>query len=376
MAYPALSIVMPCHNRAYDLARVLDSYEEQSGEGTFELIAVDDASQDETYDLLKSYNPTRFTIRVERLYVNQGPAAARNKGISLARAPLILFVGDDIVPDRNLVRGHIAAHRRYRENNDAVLGYVAWPDSMPVNTLMRHIDGMGAEQFSYYYLKDGEAYDFRHFYTANISIKKEFLYRLDRWFDTDFPYAAFEDVELAYRLSKNGLRIVYSSHLSGEHYHYHNIWTFSNRQYRSGLMACVLAKKHPETAKIVVGRSFWLRSAYWRALAAAGRYPSSDTDWLESETLHLLSAYEWKKNPLIDQLYLRVLNYYYQKGLIYGNFGETPLARRIHDVFARRALIPGLSWFFNESERIQGWVPEDQGPWILNRFSTSNNSLT
>ena len=372
MPYPALSIIMPCHNRAYDLVNVLNAYQAQAGEETFELIAVDDASQDSTYNLLKSYQPDRFTIRVERLYTNQGPAAARNKGISLARAPLILFVGDDIVPDRNLVRGHVAAHRRYREENYAVLGHVSWPGSMPVNTLMRHIDGTGAEQFSYYYLRDGEAYDFRHFYTANISVKKDFLQRLDRWFDTDFPYAAFEDVELAYRLSKAGLQIVYSAHLSGQHYHYHNIWTFSKRQYRSGLMACVLAKKHPETAKIVVGKSFWLRSSYWRALATVRGYDSRDTDWLESETLHLLSAYEWNKNPLLDLLYLRVLNYYYQKGLIYGNFGETPIARRIHDAFAQRALISSLAWFFNESERIQGWVPKDHGSWVFNRFSKSN----
>ena len=363
---------MPCHDRAYDLQRVLNAYEAQTGEEAFELIAIDDASRDETYDLLKAYIPSRFTIRAERLYTNQGPAAARNKGISLARAPLILFVGDDIVPDQDLVRGHIAAHRRYREANDAVLGHVAWPTSMPVNTLMRHIDGVGAEQFSYHYLRDGETYDFRHFYTANISVKKEFLLRLDRWFDTDFPYAAFEDVELSYRLSKKGLRIVYSQHLAGEHYHYHNIWTFSKRQYHSGLMACVLAKKHPETAKIVIGKSFWPRKYYWRVLSALRNYSSSDTDRLESETLRLLSAYEWEKNPFIDTLYLRVLNYYYYKGLIYGNFGETPLARRIHNVFARRALIPGLSWFFHESERIQGWLPKDHGPWILDRFSRSN----
>jgi hypothetical protein len=137
-------------------------------------------------------------------------------------------------------------------------------------------------------------------------------------------------------------------------------------------MACVLAKKHPETAKIVVGKSFWLRSSYWRALATVRGYDSRDTDWLESETLHLLSAYEWNKNPLLDLLYLRVLNYYYQKGLIYGNFGETPIARRIHDAFAQRALISSLAWFFNESERIQGWVPKDHGSWVFNRFSKSN----
>jgi glycosyltransferase involved in cell wall biosynthesis len=367
MSAPAISIIMPCYNRAHDLQKALQAYDEQNIDEPFELIAVDDASTDATYQLLSSLHPINYTLRAERLEKNQGPAAARNRGLSLAAAPLVLFTGDDILPHRDLVRGHLAAHRRYRDREIAVLGRVEWPANAPVNTLMTHIDGMGQEQFSYYYLQDGQEYDFRHLYTANISLKKDFLVSQKKWFDTDFPYAAFEDVELAYRLSKQGLRIVYSSFPLGYHYHYHNVWTFSTRQYRSGLMACLLVKKHPEMAHHVMGKSWPYRTFYWRLLSAIRNYPVESTAWLETETLHLLNAMEWSSHKLLDILYLKALNYFYYKGLIYGTFGEgTTLAGHVHAVYAHRILLPLLSWFFHESERLEEPIPENHGKWVLN----------
>jgi glycosyltransferase involved in cell wall biosynthesis len=370
MSAPAISIIMPCYNRAHDLQRALQAYDEQIVDQPFELIAVDDASTDSTYALLSSYHPFHYALHVERLEVNQGPAAARNRGLSLAAAPLVMFTGDDILPHPDLVRGHLAAHRRYRAREMAVLGRVEWPGDAPVNTLMTHIDGVGQEQFSYYYLRDGQEYDFRHLYTANISLKRDFLVSQEKWFDTDFPYAAFEDVELAYRLSKQGLRIVYSSILLGYHYHYHNVWTFSTRQYRSGLMACVLVKKHPEMAHHVMGKSWPYRTLYWRLLSSLRNYPAESAAWLEAETLHLLNALEWSSHKLLDPLYLKALNYFYYKGLIFGTFGEgSVLAKRVHGVYAHRILLPLLAWFFRESQRVGEPIPDDHGEWVLNSLS-------
>lgn len=341
---PAISLVMPCYNRAYDLARALAAYETQAGDEPFELVAIDDASTDQTYETLVAFRPTRFTLRVERQERNGGPAAARNRGVALCRAPLILFVGDDILPERSLVRGHLAAHRRHPAREIAILGRSAWPPDMPMNTLMTHIDGIGAQQFSYHYLKDGQEYDFRHLYTSNISLKRDFLTSLDKWFDTSFPYAAFEDVELSYRLAQRGLRILYARDLLGYHYHYHNIWTFSTRQYRMGLMACVLLKKHPEIEPVIIGRRWPLQKLWWSALARLGSASPEAAAQLEKDVLHLLSRFEWAAHPMLDQAYLRTLNYFYYKGLIHGAFGDGKQGQRVLAVFAERALRPVLGW--------------------------------
>jgi cellulose synthase/poly-beta-1,6-N-acetylglucosamine synthase-like glycosyltransferase len=44
-----LTLVMPCYNRARDLQRVLEAYDRQETDAPFEILAVDDASTDDTY---------------------------------------------------------------------------------------------------------------------------------------------------------------------------------------------------------------------------------------------------------------------------------------------------------------------------------------
>lgn len=334
----AISLVMPCYNRAHDLRKVLAAYENQKGGAPFEIIAIDDGSTDETFTLLSAYQPVRFSLRAMRQESNQGPAAARNLGIDLASAPLILFVGDDILPDPYMVSGHIIQHRRFPDPGTAILGRVQWPYDIPVNTLMQHIDGMGAQQFSYYYFKDEHEYDFRHFYTANISIKRNFLKSAGKAFDTGFQYAAFEDVELSYRLVQRGLRIIYSFLILGYHYHYHTIWTFSTRQYHTGLMACKLVQKHPKIIGRIMGRGWLLDWLGWISGALLRPGAPLLTPELENACLRWLSAHEWEPHPLLDEAYLTVLRYYFKKGLIDGIIKNPKLAGRVNYVHAQQTL--------------------------------------
>ncbi len=348
----AISAIMPCHNRAHDLLRTLNAYDRQRGVGPFELIAVDDGSTDHTWQILQSYEPNRFALKIIRQETNQGPAAARNRALAEASAPLILFVGDDILPDSCLIEGHLAAHRYYPQTQVSILGRVAWPSDLPVNTLMAHIDGIGAQQFSYHYMQDGHPYDFRHFYTANISLKTDLLQTQPHGFDTQFPYAAFEDAELSFRLAQQGMQIVYLSHLIGYHYHYHTIWTFALRQFRAGKMACLLARKHPPARKWLVGRGWPYRFLGWRLLASLQKYPAGDLESLENRAIHWASQHEWVSHPMLDRAYLTILSYFYMKGLVYGAYDAyEPLAdleasgraTQVAHILARRRLAPLLS---------------------------------
>ncbi len=232
----------------------------------------------------------------------------------------------------------------------AILGKVQWPNDLPVNTLMAHIDGIGAQQFSYHYFQDGRQYDYRHLYTANVSVKRNFLVSQEKLFDTDFEYAAFEDVELSYRLAKKGLRILYHSQLIGYHYHYHNIWTFSERMYLVGLMACKMIQKHPKTRNQILGRRWPFRIARWRLTSPFCVNSMDYVEKMETQLLHLSSSYEWRSHPNLDHLYLNILLYFFNKGLIYGTFGETHLARRILVLCASEYLSPLLKRFGKESE--------------------------
>jgi glycosyltransferase involved in cell wall biosynthesis len=347
---PALSLIMPCHDRAHDLARTLQGYERQSGDAPFEIVAVDDGSTDRTHELLRSYRPQRFTLRVERLERSGGPAGARNLALELVQAPLTLFVGDDIGPDPGLLAAHLAAHAHTPEPQVAVLGRIAWPDDMPVNTLMTHIDGVGAQQFSYHYFRDGTEYDYRHLYTSNVSLKTAFLRQTDARFDTEFPYAAMEDAELGYRLARHGLRIRFDASPVGYHYHYHTIWSFAVRQYRAGLMAAVLVQKHPELLHdLRVAKTRLLRWLAWLHRVDRAWHPRDRGEWLEEQALSLASSYEWTPHAQLDGLYLGVLDYFWQKGLIDAVFADPQRGARVRNAYAAAVLAPLLRGFIERA---------------------------
>lgn len=235
------SIVIPTHNRIAMLQRVLDALGRQEGTPDFEVIVIDDGSTDETERVLSQRKGIVFQSQV-----NAGPGRARNRGVSLARGRFVIFIGDDTVPERRFLAEHARTHA---ESGDdplvACVGYTGWPHDERVTAFMDYINDYGL-QFGYRLIKDGEIVPFNFFYTSNLSIDRQLL--ADNPFDTTFPSAAWEDIELAYRLEARGLKIRYNARAITRHYHQMNIDSFARRQYTVGKSGAIFYRKHPELA--------------------------------------------------------------------------------------------------------------------------------
>jgi glycosyltransferase involved in cell wall biosynthesis len=91
---PKFSILIPVFNRETLLARAVNSVLEQSFED-WELIIIDDCSTDNTLMVADSFSDKR--IKILRMPINSGPAAARNMGIKQARGKLISLLDSDDV---------------------------------------------------------------------------------------------------------------------------------------------------------------------------------------------------------------------------------------------------------------------------------------
>ena len=91
---PEVSVIIPTYNRRAMVREAIDSVLAQTAAG-FELIVVDDGSSDGTGEDLARFSAEHSdTIRIEHT-TNRGPAAARNRGVAMARAPLIAFLDSD-----------------------------------------------------------------------------------------------------------------------------------------------------------------------------------------------------------------------------------------------------------------------------------------
>jgi GT2 family glycosyltransferase len=219
MSVGKLSIVIPTYNRKDMLRRTLKAYRSQSAsEEIVEILVVDDGSSDGTDSVVAQSNEgSPIPIRCLR-QDNRGIGPARNHGIREARGEIVLFADDDIIPAANLVSEHLAWHRKYPEASVAVLGHVSWSPEVHPTPFMKWA-GLAGPLFDYHRLSPGMPVDVAHFYFNNTSLKTEFL-RENGTFDEDFRSYGYEDIELGYRLTKKGLRLLYNPDALGYHYKY------------------------------------------------------------------------------------------------------------------------------------------------------------
>lgn len=98
---PVVSVVMPAYNAATYLPNTVQSVLEQSFKD-LELLIVDDASSDHTFEVVEKLSATDSRITYIKLDENQGVANARNVGVQHSRGEYVAFLdSDDIwLPDK------------------------------------------------------------------------------------------------------------------------------------------------------------------------------------------------------------------------------------------------------------------------------------
>ncbi len=245
VAWPrSASVIIPTHNRLEQLRRVVAAVAAQERPWKLELdvVVVDDGSTDATWEWLRG---RPHGIRPHR-QENAGPARARNRGVQAATGEIVLFLGDDTVPEPGWLAAHLEAHRVLgHERPLAVLGYTGFPSGED-GPFSRWINEFGA-QFGYLLIDDAADVPFNFFYTSNVSLGRAFFLELGG-FREDFPAAAWEDIELAYRAVERGMRFIYRPVARTVHYHSMDPGTFRRRQEISGRSAAIFAALHPELA--------------------------------------------------------------------------------------------------------------------------------
>ena len=87
-----VTVIIPMHNSSKHIVKCLESVINQIYK-TIEIIVVDDASSDNSLELVKNINDNR--IKVIELKENIGAGIARNKGIEVATGDYIAFLDSD-----------------------------------------------------------------------------------------------------------------------------------------------------------------------------------------------------------------------------------------------------------------------------------------
>jgi len=241
---PKFSIIIPTFNKKDSLKFVLNNFFKQNyPKSQYEIIIVDDGSNDKTLQVIKKIRPTcnfkyfywpRKKIKVKeefkkfaKFYNRVGPA--RNIGIKHAQGKIVLFNDADILVTKNCLKKHQVYHQRY--SNIIVRGFRMFlPEKFNPNfekiENFSYLDKISSQEKPddemklhcrmYNLSKKG----WQRVVTSNLSIRKKYLEKVNG-FSRDFVFWGFEDVDLGYRLSKKlNLKFVWDDKIKVYHLHH------------------------------------------------------------------------------------------------------------------------------------------------------------
>src|SRR4051794_4343631 len=98
---PLVSVTIPAFNNQTTIAQAIQSVLDQTFTD-FEIIVVNDGSEDRTEEIVKQFNDPRITYVYQD---NQGGSQATNRALQLARGKYVaLFAADDICCPERLER--------------------------------------------------------------------------------------------------------------------------------------------------------------------------------------------------------------------------------------------------------------------------------
>jgi len=226
------SVIIPAYNAEKLLPACLSALLNQSVDASgYEIIVVDDGSSDNTSEIVKGFKSVRL-LRQK----NQGPAAARNEGVKHAKGNIILFTDSDCVPNGDWVEQMILPFKR---NND-IAGVKGTYKTKQRSLAARFVQIEYEDKYDL--LRKTEYIDFIDTYSA--AFKKNVFVEFGGY-DTSFPLACAEDVELSFRMSSKGYKMVYNPRAIVFHTHPSSFGSYFTKKYKFAYWRMLAVKKNP-----------------------------------------------------------------------------------------------------------------------------------
>jgi glycosyltransferase involved in cell wall biosynthesis len=192
MALPVVTVVVPVRNGADTIPACLGGLAEQTGAPAFEVVVVDNGSDDDTAAVAQRCAPGVRVVCEQR----RGSYAARNAGIAAADASVLAFTDADCVPEPGWLAGASAALER---GADLAAGRVVMQHSPRPSTVERYDSAV--------YLRQEDLVT-QHGWavTANLVVRRS-VFDAVGWFDSTLPSGG--DREFCQRAVAAGHRLEY-----------------------------------------------------------------------------------------------------------------------------------------------------------------------
>jgi len=238
------SIVIAVRNEKRLIKKCIESVFNQDFKDDFELIVVDGMSNDGTYEILEELKEKYDFKLLKNEKINA--AAGRNLGVKTSKGKYIAFIDGDAIPEKNWLKNIKSTFEKHEE----VIG-VGGPDLLPPDSTYKEQSigrimtsplarGGKLNPSTQHSLMEEEKY-VGHIPTCNLSLRKEVFDKVG-FFDEGFVKG--QDLELNYRITKKGFKLLYSPEIKVLHYRKNNIQSFAKQIYKWAKAKVAIIKKH------------------------------------------------------------------------------------------------------------------------------------
>ena len=217
---PLVSIIILNRNGAHHLRLLLKSISENTIYPNYEIIVVDNASDDESIEFLTSNN-FKFTISIIKNKYNETFSRANNQAAEIAKGEFLLFLNNDVDPLYGWLNELIKCALKYLPNLGSVGAKLIYPykKGTSLSYTIQHIGidfkmeknfirpynmGRGLEPFNE--ISDQTA-ERSALTAATLLIERKRFFEVDG-FDERFNYG-YEDVDLSLKLYAKGYKNIY-----------------------------------------------------------------------------------------------------------------------------------------------------------------------
>jgi len=304
-----ISVVIPTYRRRTSVERLLLALARQTlPSDTYEVIVSIDGSEDGTRELVETF-PAPYLLHA-LWQPNRGRAAACNTGVRAARGEVVVLLDDDMEPTPEFLAAHWRAHAG--DARQGVIGAVPVALDRSVPPVVEYIGGK-FNQHLQQLAQPGHQFKLRDFYSGNFSIRRDIL--LDAGlFDEAFKLYGNEDLELSLRLTKAGVRLVYSAEALAHQHYTKDFPALARDNLAKGQTAVLLAHKHPGMMDGLKLSTYRQGSRKWRALRA-GLLALSDV-WarMPEYVIQLMTRLEKRRPRRLNLYYTLALDYFYWLG--------------------------------------------------------------
>ena len=207
---PKASIIIPVYNKSIYTFNCLNSLLTTKNRSSFEVIVVDDASTDDTPQMMQEMKGVTY-IRSEK---NQSFVGSCNLGAKKARGEKILFLNNDTIVTDGWLDALLDTFGRFEKvglvgaklvypdgrlqeaggiifNDGSAMNFGKWDDpSLPPYNYVREVDYCSG---------------------AAICVLKKLFFEIGG-FDTRYSPAYYEDTDLAMEVRRRGYRVLYQPH--------------------------------------------------------------------------------------------------------------------------------------------------------------------